>query len=71
MVLSGASQLSELKLKEPGSKGGSMSKTSPRHSTLMPIVPMKTAFKSGQGNERRFHVMAKPGGAKCNIDCQY
>jgi uncharacterized protein len=48
-----------------------MSKTSPRHSTAMPIVPMKTAFKSGQGNERRFHVMAKPGGAKCNIDCQY
>lgn len=48
-----------------------MSKTSPRHSTAMPIVPMKTAFKSEQGNERRFHVMAKPGGAKCNIDCQY
>ncbi len=48
-----------------------MSKTSPRHSTAMPIVPMKTAFKSAQGNERRFHVMAKPGGAKCNIDCQY
>ncbi|MGP8306920.1 anaerobic sulfatase maturase [Vibrio sp. YIC-376] len=48
-----------------------MSKTSPRHSTAMPIVPMKTAFKSDQGNERRFHVMAKPGGAKCNIDCQY
>ncbi|WP_417877792.1 anaerobic sulfatase maturase [Vibrio sp.] len=48
-----------------------MSKISPRHSTAMPIVPMKTAFKSEQGNERRFHVMAKPGGAKCNIDCQY
>ncbi|MFW8631943.1 anaerobic sulfatase maturase [Vibrio natriegens] len=48
-----------------------MSKTSPRHSTAMPIVPMKTAFKSEHGNERRFHVMAKPGGAKCNIDCQY
>lgn len=48
-----------------------MSKTSPRHSTAMPIVPMKTAFKSAQGKERRFHVMAKPGGAKCNIDCQY
>ncbi|MEX3071045.1 anaerobic sulfatase maturase [Vibrio alginolyticus] len=48
-----------------------MSKTSPRHSTVMPIVPMKTAFKSDQENERRFHVMAKPGGAKCNIDCQY
>ncbi|MGY0614759.1 anaerobic sulfatase maturase [Vibrio sp. FJH11] len=48
-----------------------MSKTSPRHSTAMPLVPMKTAFKSEQGNERRFHVMAKPGGAKCNIDCQY
>lgn len=48
-----------------------MSKISPRHSTTMPIVPMKTAFKSLQGNERRFHVMAKPGGAKCNIDCQY
>ncbi|EHD2249681.1 anaerobic sulfatase maturase [Vibrio vulnificus] len=50
-----------------------MQKVTPRHSTAMPIVPMKTAAKpeANQSYQRRFHVMAKPGGAKCNIDCQY
>lgn len=50
-----------------------MSKISPRHSTTMPIVPLKTASKAPVlgAYDRRFHVMAKPGGAKCNIDCQY
>ena len=50
-----------------------MSKISPRHSTTMPIVPLKTASKATVPGayDRRFHVMAKPGGAKCNIDCQY
>ncbi|HBI3711564.1 TPA: anaerobic sulfatase maturase [Vibrio parahaemolyticus] len=50
-----------------------MSKISPRHSTTMPIVPLKTASKAPVSGayDRRFHVMAKPGGAKCNIDCQY
>lgn len=50
-----------------------MTKISARSSTLMPIVPLKTSSKSlGEGEHtRRFHVMAKPGGAKCNIDCQY
>ncbi|TOQ27034.1 anaerobic sulfatase maturase [Vibrio parahaemolyticus] len=50
-----------------------MSKISPRHSTTMPIVPLKTASKAPVSGayDRRFHVMAKPGGAKCNIDCEY
>ncbi len=50
-----------------------MNKPSPRQSTTMPIVPLKTASKplASDEYERRFHVMAKPGGAKCNIDCQY
>ncbi|MDF4361287.1 radical SAM protein, partial [Vibrio parahaemolyticus] len=50
-----------------------MSKISPRHSTTMSIVPLKTASKAPVSGayDRRFHVMAKPGGAKCNIDCQY
>lgn len=50
-----------------------MSKSSPRYSTTMPIIPLRTAAKPINSDvySRRFHVMAKPGGAKCNIDCQY
>lgn len=42
--------------------------------TRMSLVPLKTAEKDPSGQARyarQFHVMAKPGGAKCNIDCQY
>ena len=39
----------------------------------MPLIPLRTASKPKitDAYSRRFHVMAKPGGAKCNIDCQY
>ncbi|MFV0486431.1 MAG: anaerobic sulfatase maturase [Vibrio fluvialis] len=51
-----------------------MNKVSMSDSTQFGVVPLKTANKD-HGSEpcyqRRFHVMAKPGGAKCNIDCQY
>ncbi len=51
-----------------------MTKPSMQASTLLDLVPLKTAYKDLSENptyQRRFHVMAKPGGAKCNIDCQY
>lgn len=51
-----------------------MTKTSMRASTILDVVPLKSAAKAlGEhpDYQRRFHVMAKPGGAKCNIDCQY
>ncbi|WP_440876512.1 anaerobic sulfatase maturase [Thalassotalea sp. PLHSN55] len=45
-----------------------------KQSTKLSVTPLKTAVKDLSANpsyERRFHVMAKPGGSKCNIDCQY
>ena len=45
-----------------------------KQSTKLSVTPLKTAVKDLSENpsyERRFHVMAKPGGSKCNIDCQY
>ncbi len=50
-----------------------MKKQTHIHTTQMDLTPLKTAFPTDGNNhvDRRFHVMAKPGGAKCNIDCQY
>lgn len=51
-----------------------MKKTYANHTTQLPVIPLVTAQKDGTttpGYQRRFHVMAKPGGSKCNIDCQY
>lgn len=51
-----------------------MSKTFASDSTLMEAIPLKTSVKDTSENpsyKRRFHVMAKAGGSKCNIDCQY
>ncbi|CAK2135221.1 putative anaerobic sulfatase maturation enzyme AslB [Vibrio crassostreae] len=50
-----------------------MKKQTHIHTTQMDLTPLKTAFATDGNNhvDRRFHVMAKPGGAKCNIDCQY
>ncbi len=45
-----------------------------KYSTTLPVKPLPTAEKySGKGPayQRRFHVMAKPTGSRCNIDCQY
>ncbi|MCH1925328.1 anaerobic sulfatase maturase [Shewanella sp. C31] len=42
--------------------------------TRLAVVPLKTASRDLNGHpayQRNFHVMAKPGGSKCNIDCQY
>ncbi|MGB2078713.1 MAG: anaerobic sulfatase maturase [Vibrio sp.] len=51
-----------------------MKKVHANETTLLDIVPLATAEKDLSDNPaytRRFHVMAKPGGSKCNIDCQY
>ncbi|MDR9829566.1 anaerobic sulfatase maturase [Vibrio sp. FNV 38] len=51
-----------------------MQKVSMKDSTLIQLSSLKTANKDLSNNpkyQRRFHVMAKPGGSKCNIDCQY
>lgn len=45
-----------------------------KFSTTLPVKPLPTAEKfSGKGPayQRRFHVMAKPTGSRCNIDCNY
>ncbi|MCG9695565.1 anaerobic sulfatase maturase [Shewanella sp. Isolate11] len=51
-----------------------MRRTQTSDTTHLPVVPLKTAVKDNSDEvkyHRQFHVMAKPGGAKCNIDCQY
>ncbi|OEF27546.1 anaerobic sulfatase maturase [Vibrio rumoiensis] len=51
-----------------------MNKLFANDSTMMEVIPLKTSEKDLSDKpayERRFHVMAKPGGSKCNIDCQY
>lgn len=51
-----------------------MTKQYASDSTRMDVIPLKTAEKDLNANpsyKRHFHVMAKPGGSKCNIDCQY
>lgn len=45
-----------------------------KHSTTLPVRPLPSAVKySGKGPvyTRRFHMMAKPTGSRCNIDCNY
>ncbi|MGV2988419.1 anaerobic sulfatase maturase [Vibrio sp. E150_011] len=51
-----------------------MQKVSMKDSTQTQLSPLRTAEKDITDTPkylRRFHVMAKPGGSKCNIDCQY
>ncbi|MBR9865508.1 MAG: anaerobic sulfatase maturase [Oceanospirillales bacterium] len=51
-----------------------MTKVFASDSTHMDLIPLASAQKDNQeipAYQRRFHVMAKPGGSKCNIDCQY
>ncbi|WP_421160245.1 anaerobic sulfatase maturase [Aeromonas dhakensis] len=49
-----------------------MNKIRTRDTTHLDVTPLKTASRDSSGAyARRFHVMAKPGGSKCNIDCQY
>ena len=43
-------------------------------STLIPLTPLASAKKDLSATpayQRRFHVMAKPAGAQCNLDCDY
>lgn len=45
-----------------------------KYSTTLPVKPLPTAEKyngTGPAYTRRFHVMAKPTGSRCNIDCNY
>lgn len=45
-----------------------------KHSTTLPVraLPEAEAYSGkGTGWKRRFHVMAKPTGSRCNIDCSY
>ena len=51
-----------------------MTKHTFKGSTYLDAIPMKTAEKDMSSNpsyKRRFHVMTKAGGSKCNIDCKY
>jgi uncharacterized protein len=41
-----------------------------KHSTNIPVKPLPTAEK-GKFHQRRLHVMAKPTGSTCNLDCSY
>ncbi|MGG7979846.1 anaerobic sulfatase maturase [Klebsiella aerogenes] len=45
-----------------------------KHSTTVPVNALPSAEKyagNGPAYQRRFHVMAKPTGSACNIDCIY
>ena len=45
-----------------------------KNSTLIPLTPLPTAKKDLSDKpayKRRFHVMAKPIGSACNLDCSY
>ena len=39
--------------------------------TEMPLTPLQNHGKYLPAYKRRFHVMAKPGGSACNLDCNY
>ncbi|HCT4437356.1 TPA: anaerobic sulfatase maturase [Klebsiella aerogenes] len=45
-----------------------------KHSTTVPVNALPSAEKyagNGPAYQRRFHVMAKPTGSACNLDCSY
>ncbi|ADU71665.1 anaerobic sulfatase maturase [Pantoea sp. At-9b] len=42
-----------------------------KHSTTIPLTPLLTFEKLGVNYKRRYHVMAKPTGSTCNLDCSY
>ncbi|MGG8277038.1 anaerobic sulfatase maturase [Klebsiella sp. 141198] len=45
-----------------------------KHSTTVPVNALPSAKKyagNGPAYQRRFHVMAKPTGSACNLDCSY
>ncbi len=45
-----------------------------KHSTTVPVNALPSAEKyagNGPAYQRRFHVMAKPTGSVCNLDCSY
>nr|WP_310617329.1 anaerobic sulfatase maturase [Pantoea cypripedii] len=42
-----------------------------KHSTTVPLTPILTFEKLGVNYKRRYHVMAKPSGSTCNLDCSY
>lgn len=42
-----------------------------KHSTTIPLTPLPTFEKLGVNYKRRYHMMAKPSGSTCNLDCNY
>ncbi|MGR7483667.1 anaerobic sulfatase maturase [Klebsiella aerogenes] len=42
-----------------------------KKSTTTPLIPLKNQGKYLPAYKRRFHVMAKPTGSACNLDCSY
>lgn len=45
-----------------------------KQSVVIPLIPLPTAKRDTAAiprYRRRFHIMAKPGGSTCNIDCDY
>ncbi len=51
-----------------------MKRIQTRDTTQLSVVPLKTAVKDHHPNllyRRNFHIMAKPCGSQCNMDCKY
>lgn len=42
-----------------------------KKSTTLPLIPLQNQGRYLPAYKRRYHVMAKPGGSVCNLDCQY
>ena len=42
-----------------------------KESTTLPLTPLVNSGRYLPPLKRRYHVMAKPSGSTCNLDCSY
>ena len=42
-----------------------------KKSTTIPLTPLQNQGRYLPAYKRRYHMMAKPSGSTCNLDCQY
>lgn len=42
-----------------------------KKSTTIPLTPLQNQGKYLPAYKRRYHMMAKPSGSTCNLDCNY
>lgn len=42
-----------------------------KKSTTIPLIPLQNHGRYLPAYKRRYHMMAKPSGSTCNLDCQY